>query len=74
MFERNEAGWDRAARVAVGLGLLGVVLFAVSGTWGVVLALVALVPLLTGIAGTCPLYSLFGVSTCPVDVRSDANA
>jgi hypothetical protein len=29
--------------------------------WG----LVGLVPLVTGLAGTCPLYSIFGLSTCP---------
>ena len=74
MFKQNEAGWDRVARVVVGLVLLGVGLLAVGGAWGVVLTLVALVPLVTGIAGTCPLYSLFGMSTGPVDAGSDASA
>jgi hypothetical protein len=67
MFKRNEANWDRAGRVVLGLALLALGLFVVDGTLGVVLAVVAFVPLLTGALGSCPLYSVFGVSTCPID-------
>ena len=28
--------------------------------------LIGIVPLLTGLFGTCPLYSILGVSTCPM--------
>jgi hypothetical protein len=28
--------------------------------------LIGVVPLLTGLVGTCPIYSLLGVSTCPM--------
>jgi hypothetical protein len=28
--------------------------------------LIGIVPLLTGLLGTCPLYSILGVSTCPM--------
>jgi hypothetical protein len=34
----------------------------VLGAW----AWIGLVPLLTGLAGTCPLYSIFGISTCRI--------
>jgi hypothetical protein len=60
----NEAVWDRAVRVVVGLVLLylgwgGVV----AGTLGVVFKWLGFVPLLTGIIGYCPAYTLFGCKT-----------
>lgn len=61
---RNVGGIDRVARIVVGLLLLSLV-FVVEGNarwWG----LVGLVPLLTGLMSTCPLYSIFGFNTCPL--------
>ena len=59
-FTRNEHDIERAARVLLGLGLLSLVFVGPETLWG----LVGIVPLVTGLAGTCPIYSLFGVSTC----------
>ena len=59
----NEAGWDRLFRIALGVVLLIVGFGVMDGTPGVVVGIVALVPLLTGLAGWCPLYSLFGFRT-----------
>lgn len=61
----NEAGWDRALRIGLGLGLLylgwaGVI----TGTPGLVLKIVGFLPLLTGLIGWCPAYALLGVTTC----------
>ena len=66
---RNEGTADRIVRVTVGVGML-VLGFTgiVGGTLGTVLAVLGFVPLLTGLAGWCPLYALFGVSTCPADL------
>jgi lipoprotein signal peptidase len=58
----NEAGWDRALRVIVGVALLAMVVVGPQSWWG----LVGLAPLLTGALGYCPLYQLVGLSTCPV--------
>lgn len=58
----NEAGWDRLLRVIVGLFLLSMLLW-VEGKVKYV-GLVGFVPLITGIVGWCPLYSLLGISTC----------
>lgn len=61
---RNVGGIDRMLRIVVGLALLSLV-FVIDGParwWG----LVGLVALLTGLARTCPLYSLVGISTCPL--------
>ncbi len=57
----NEATWDRVLRVIVGLFLLSL-LFWVEGNskyWG----LIGLLPLITGLVGYCPAYSLFKFST-----------
>jgi DUF2892 family protein len=53
---RNIGSTDRLIRVVVGIGLL---LIAVEGprtAWGYI----GLVPLITGLAGYCPLYRLLG--------------
>jgi hypothetical protein len=65
----NEANWDRAIRLAVGLGL-AVMLAALGSTlgWWLVglVAVVAVVLLATGAVGFCPLYWMFGLNTCPM--------
>lgn len=58
---KNESNTDRVVRVAVGLGLLSLSVAGPQSLWG----LIGLVPLITGIIGFCPLYSLIGLSTCP---------
>jgi hypothetical protein len=37
--------------------------------WGL-LGLIGLVPLLTGAIGSCPIYTMLGVSTCSVQKTS----
>lgn len=58
----NEASWDRIARVVVGLGLIGATLGGVIGAWG----WIGVLPVVTGLMGWCPAYSLFGMNTCPL--------
>lgn len=58
---RNEGNADRIIRI-----LLAVVIFAVGLATQSWLGLIGFVPLLTGLMGWCPLYSIFGLSTCPV--------
>lgn len=47
-------------RVLVGLALLSLVFVGPQTPWG----LVGVLPLVTGLLGSCPLYTLLGVSTC----------
>lgn len=47
--------FDRLIRLAVGIALLGVVVF-VPGNWRWV-GLISLVPLTTGLVGWCPVYA-----------------
>lgn len=58
----NEGAIDRILRIIVGLGLLSLVFVGPQTPWGYV----GVVPLLTGIIGFCPLYAVFGLSTCPL--------
>jgi len=60
MLTHNESSIDRVLRVLVGLVLLSLVVVGPKTMWG----LVGVVPLLTGLVGFCPLYRLFGISTC----------
>ena len=60
----NEAGWDRIARIVLGAVLLflgwgGIV----EGGLGTTFKVVGFLPLLTGLAGWCPAYALFGFRT-----------
>jgi hypothetical protein len=57
----NVGSIDRALRIVAGLVLLSLVFVGPQTPWG----WIGLVPLLTGLAGSCPLYSIFGISTCP---------
>ncbi len=55
----NEAGWDRWARVVLGVVLLVLGWGGfVTGGWGVFLKIIGFVPLITGIVGFCPIYWL----------------
>ena len=57
----NAGTIDRALRIIAGLVLIALAATGTVGVWG----WIGIVPLLTGIVGVCPAYSIFGISTCP---------
>ena len=57
--QKNVGGIDKIARLAVGLVLCILALAGTIGAWG----WIGLVPLVTGIVGYCPAYSLLGMNT-----------
>lgn len=61
MFRSNVGGIDRTMRIVVGLVLIALVFVGPKTPWG----WIGLVPLLTGLLRTCPLYSLIGLNSCP---------
>jgi Protein of unknown function (DUF2892) len=63
LFPRNEGNLDRGLRVVAGLVVLSLIFVGPKTLWG----LVGLVPLLTGLMGSCPVYTLLGLRTCPID-------
>jgi len=60
--QTNEGKIDRILRVIAGLVLLSLTVVGPQSMWG----LIGIVPLLTGVVGYCPLYSMLGINTCPV--------
>ena len=65
MFKQNVGGIDRIIRIVVGIALIAGYFLNPDASlrW---LYLVGIIPLATGVLGTCGLYSLIGISTCPV--------
>ena len=57
MFKTNVGSFDRLIRIGVGLGLIALVFVGPKTAWG----WTGVVPLLTGLARTCPAYSLLGI-------------
>lgn len=56
----NVGGFDRVARIVLGLVLIGLAATGTVGAWG----WIGVVPLATGAIGWCPPYAIFGFSTC----------
>ncbi len=59
MLKQNEGNIDRVLRVIAGLVLISMVFYGPMSNWG----WIGIVPLLTGIVGSCPVYSILGLST-----------
>ena len=59
---RNEGTLDRTLRIIAGLVLLSLVFVGPKTMWG----LIGIVPLVTGLVGICPVYSILGIRTCPL--------
>lgn len=58
---RNIGGLDQTIRLAVGTALVTMWIFGPIGLWGIL----GFIPLVTGLTRVCPIYPLFGISTCP---------
>lgn len=58
----NVGGLDRILRIVVGIALIVMAITGTIGVWG----WIGVVPLATGLLKTCPVYSLLGMSTCPM--------
>lgn len=56
----NVGGYDRIARIVLGLVLIGLAATGTVGAWG----WIGILPLATGAIGWCPPYAIFGFSTC----------
>jgi len=59
----NQGSIDRAIRLVAAGVLIGVGLGVVRGPGGIAMAVVGVIPLLTGLSGFCPLYVLLGIDT-----------
>ncbi|MGE3388307.1 MAG: DUF2892 domain-containing protein [Bdellovibrionales bacterium] len=66
----NEGQLDRILRVVFGLAILSLAFVGPQ----TVLGYLGLVPLVTGLVGFCPLYTLLGFSTCPMTASKSPGA
>lgn len=62
--KKNMGALDRIIRLAL-VVLVAVLYFTgvISGTWAIVLGIIAVIFLATSLFGVCPLYMPFGIST-----------
>ncbi len=65
MFKTNVGSADRVIRIVLGAVILSLFFIYPDASWRYY-TLIGIVPILTALAGTCPLYSMLGLSTCPV--------
>lgn len=65
MFTKNIGTVDRWIRLVLGILLLAGYVYntGASYRW---LYLIGIVPLVTAIVASCPLYTVLGLSTCPM--------
>jgi len=66
-FQTNIGLIDKIARIVIGVLLIALALFGVIGWWG----WLGIVPLATAFVRFCPLYALFGISTCPLKSKDE---
>ena len=65
LLPNNEHPIERVIRVVAGAALLSLAFVGPQTPWGYI----GIVPIVTGLIGSCPLYTLFGISTCPMKSR-----
>ncbi len=60
--KRNVGVVDRVIRVVLGIGL-GSAAFIVPGAWAWIAGVLAVIGIVTGLAGFCALYAVLGINT-----------
>jgi len=65
----NVGGIDKILRIAVGAVLLILAIMGIGTPW----TWIGVVPLVTGLIGFCPLYTILGINTCPVNPNQQSS-
>lgn len=69
--KRNVGEIDRSVRLIAALLLAGLYFGGlITGTVATILLILSITLFLSGLASTCPLYSLFRISTCSFDRKA----
>jgi uncharacterized membrane protein len=68
--KKNMGSTDQIIRVLIAV-IIGILYFmdVITGTLGIVLMIVASIFVATSLVSSCPLYSILGMRTCPVDAK-----
>ena len=66
--KKNMGNADRIIRIIIA-AIIGILYFTniISGTLAIVLLILSVVFILTSIISFCPLYTIFGLKTCPIE-------
>jgi asparagine N-glycosylation enzyme membrane subunit Stt3 len=65
--KKNVGNTDKIIRLVIAVALIALYFTGkITGALGIVGLVVAAVFAVTSFAGTCPIYSILGASTCPV--------
>ena len=66
LFPNNESVAERVIRIVLGFTILSLAFIGPKTPW----AYLGIVLILTGFMGSCPLYTVFGFSTCAAPRKS----
>lgn len=58
---------ERAARIAIGVGLIAFAIMKPGNPW----FYLGVIPLATGLIGWCPPYALLGIDTCKLGKKKE---
>ncbi len=61
----NVGNTDRALRIIAGVILITLAATGIFAPWG----WIGVIPLVTGLIKICPLYSILGMNTCPMEKK-----
>ncbi len=66
--KKNVGGIDRVLRIVLGLVMVALAALGQVGTWG----WLGLILIATGAFSFCGVYTLFGFSTCPIQMDAES--
>lgn len=66
--KKNMGNTDKIIRVLIAV-IVGILYFTnvISGTLGIVLLALSVIFVVTSLISFCPIYSIFGLNTCPIE-------
>ena len=69
--KKNMGNIDRIIRVLIALAVAGLYFGGIiNGTLAIILGVAAVIFAATSLVSFCPLYAVFGISTCPVKQKA----
>lgn len=72
--KRNVGKIDRILRIVIGVGAIGYAIKAPESMPYREFGWIGVIPLMTALAGVCPLYSLLGMRTCKLETQEAVDA
>ncbi|MFS4482155.1 DUF2892 domain-containing protein [Hyunsoonleella sp. 2307UL5-6] len=65
--KKNMGNTDKIVRILIAV-IVGILYFTnvISGTLGIVLLALSVIFVVTSLISFCPIYSIFGLNTCPI--------